>query len=46
MKKLLLASAVALTVSGGAQASEHSGTYAFETKASHQFITYKISHLG
>lgn len=46
MKKLLLASAVALAVSGGAQASEHSGTYAFDTKGSHQFITFKISHLG
>lgn len=46
MKKLLLASAVSLTMAGGVQASEHSGTYAFDTKGAHQFITFKISHLG
>lgn len=46
MKKLLLASAVTLTMAGGAQASEHSGTYAFDTEGDHQFITFKISHLG
>lgn len=46
MKKLLLASAVSLTMAGGAQASEHSGTYAFDTKGAHQFVTFKISHLG
>lgn len=28
------------------RASEHSGTYAFDTKGAHQFITFKISHLG
>ncbi|MDL0432126.1 YceI family protein [Marinobacter sp. TBZ242] len=46
MKKLLLASAVTLTMVGGTQASEHSGTYAFDTEGDHQFITFKISHLG
>lgn len=46
MKKLLLASAVTFTMVGGAQASEHSGTYAFDTEGDHQFITFKISHLG
>ncbi len=46
MKKLLLASAVTLTMAGGVQASEHSGTYAFDTEGDHQFITFKISHLG
>lgn len=46
MKKLLLASAVTLTMAGGVHASEHSGTYAFDTEGDHQFITFKISHLG
>ena len=46
MKKLLLASAVSFTMAGGAQASEHSGTYAFDTEGAHQFVTFKISHLG
>ncbi|MFO7995216.1 MAG: YceI family protein [Marinobacter sp.] len=46
MKKLLLASAVTITMVGGAQASEHSGTYDFDTEGDHQFITFKISHLG
>ncbi len=46
MKKLLLASAVSLTMAGGVQASEHSGTYAFDTEGAHQFVTFKISHLG
>ncbi|WP_166254262.1 YceI family protein [Marinobacter salicampi] len=30
----------------GVQASEHSGTYAFDTEGQHQFINFKISHLG
>ncbi|RBW48386.1 YceI family protein [Marinobacter sp. F3R11] len=47
MKKLLLASAVSMALVGGAaQADEHSGTYAFDSKGAHQFITFKISHLG
>lgn len=46
MKKLILASAVSLAVAGVAQADEHSGTYAFDEKGAHQFITFKISHLG
>lgn len=46
MKKVLLASAVSMALVGAAQADEHSGTYAFDTKGTHQFITFKISHLG
>lgn len=46
MKKLLLASAVTFAAVGPLQASEHSGTYAFDTEGDHQFITFKISHLG
>jgi len=46
MKKVLLASAVSLALVGPAQADEHSGTYAFDNKDTHQFITFKISHLG
>lgn len=46
MKKLLLASAVSLALVGTANANEHSGTYAFDTEGAHQFITFKISHLG
>ncbi len=46
MKKVLLASAVSMAMAGFAQASEHSGTYAFDKKGAHQFVTFKISHLG
>lgn len=46
MKKQLLASAIAIGLASGAQASEHSGTYAFDQKGTHQFITFRISHLG
>lgn len=46
MKKLILASAVSIAVVGAAQADEHSGTYAFDTKGAHQFVMFKISHLG
>jgi polyisoprenoid-binding protein YceI len=46
MKKVLLASAVLMALVGAANANEHSGTYAFDTKGAHQFITFKISHLG
>ncbi|MBQ0832239.1 YceI family protein [Marinobacter sp.] len=46
MKRLLLASAVSVALVGGVQANEHSGTYAFDNKDTHQFITFKISHLG
>ena len=46
MKKLLLAASVSLAMVGGAHADEHSGTYAFDNKGAHQFITFKISHLG
>lgn len=46
MKKIFLASALSLAVAGTAQADDHSGTYAFDTQAAHQFVTFKISHLG
>jgi len=46
MKKLLLASAVSMSLVGAVQAEEHGGTYAFDTKGAHQFVTFKISHLG
>lgn len=46
MKKQLLASAVALAMFSGVQASEHSGTYAFDKEGKHQFVMFKISHLG
>lgn len=46
MKKILLASAVSMAVAVSVQANEHSGTYAFDKKDDHQFITFKISHLG
>jgi polyisoprenoid-binding protein YceI len=46
MKKLLLASAVSMTLIGSVHASEHSGTYDFDNEGAHQFITFKISHLG
>ncbi|GGC58207.1 YceI family protein [Marinobacter halophilus] len=46
MKKLLLASAVSLALVGTVNANEHSGTYAFDTEGTHQFVTFKISHLG
>ena len=46
MKKQLLASAVSVAMIAGVNASEHGGTYAFDTKGAHQFVTFKISHLG
>lgn len=46
MKKLLLASAISMTLIGSVHASEESGTYDFDNEKSHQFITFKISHLG
>lgn len=46
MKKILLASAVSLALAGAAQADQHSGTYAFDKEGKHQFIHFKISHLG
>ena len=39
MKKVLLASAVSLALVGVAHADEHGGTYAFDNKDTHQFIT-------
>ena len=46
MKKILLASAISAAMVASAQANEHSGTYAFDTQGTHQFIMFKISHLG
>ncbi|WP_417518437.1 YceI family protein [Marinobacter sp.] len=46
MKKLLIAASVSLAMVGSVQADEHTGTYAFDVKGAHQFITFKISHLG
>lgn len=46
MKKLILASAVSMSLVGAVQAEEHGGTYAFDKKGDHQFVMFKISHLG
>lgn len=46
MTKLLLASAISIALVGSAHASEESGTYDFDNEKDHQFITFKISHLG
>ena len=44
MKKVLLASAVSMALVGAVNANEHSGTYAFDKKGAHHFITFKINH--
>lgn len=46
IRNLMAASLVSLSLTAGVQASEHSGTYAFDTEGQHQFILFKISHLG
>lgn len=46
MRKLILASAVSVAMAGAVQADEYSGTYAFDKKGAHQFVMFKISHLG
>lgn len=47
MKKMWLAGAVSLAlVAGPAVAEEPSGTYAFDNQGAHQFIMFRISHLG
>ncbi|SFM39284.1 YceI family protein [Marinobacter zhejiangensis] len=47
MKKQLLASAIALSLaSASAFAENGSGTYKFDDAGEHQFIMFKISHLG
>lgn len=47
MKKHLLASAVALSLaSTGVLADNGTGTYKFDDRGEHQFIMFKISHLG
>ncbi|WP_413468783.1 YceI family protein [Marinobacter sp.] len=46
IRNLMAASLVSLSLTAGVQASEHSGTYAFDVEGQHQFIIFKISHLG
>ncbi len=46
MKKTLLASALTLAVASPFAAAEQSGTYSFDKKDAHQFITFEVSHLG
>ncbi|BES70650.1 YceI family protein [Marinobacter nanhaiticus D15-8W] len=47
LKKLAISSAVSMAlIAGGAQAAEGDGTYAFDKKGAHQFVMFKISHLG
>lgn len=47
LKQLAFSSAVSLAMVGGVQAAdEASGTYAFDKKGNHQFVMFKISHLG
>lgn len=46
MNRLLIASAVSMALIGSVQADGRDGTYAFDNKDNHQFITFKISHLG
>lgn len=46
-KRTISAVGVSLAlVAGGAQADTHSGDYAFDAEGRHQFIHFKISHLG
>ena len=47
LKKLAISSAVSMAfVAGGAVAAEGDGTYEFDKKGAHQFVMFKISHLG
>ncbi len=47
MKKRWLVSAVAaMALGSGVQADDGAGTYAFDREGSHQFVMFKISHLG
>ncbi len=46
MKKLILVSAMSVAMAGAVQADEHSGTYAFDKEGDHQFVMFRISHLG
>lgn len=46
IRKTLLASALSVAVVSAAQAADPSGTYAFDRKDAHQFVTFEISHLG
>ncbi len=46
MKNLLLASAVSMAMVGVVHADDTSGTYVFDKAGAHQFVTFRISHLG
>lgn len=46
MKQLIVAAAASLAMVSAAHAEKPSGTYEFDKKDDHQFITFKISHLG
>lgn len=46
MKRQLIAAVVAVAATAGVYAAEESGTYDFDKGEAHQFITFKISHLG
>lgn len=46
-KRITTAALLSLAfIASGAQADEHSGEYAFDVDGRHQFIMFKISHLG
>jgi len=46
MKRTMLASGLALSLMSGMALAEGGGTYQFDKKGEHQFINFKISHLG
>ncbi|MDX1756482.1 MAG: YceI family protein [Marinobacter sp.] len=47
MKKRWLVAAIAATaLTSGVQADDGAGTYAFDKEGAHQFVMFKISHLG
>ena len=46
IRTMVTASLASMAMVAGTQASEHSGTYAFDREGQHQFIIFKISHLG
>jgi polyisoprenoid-binding protein YceI len=46
MKQLLVAAATSLALVSGAHAEKPGGTYEFDKEGEHEFIMFKISHLG
>lgn len=46
LRKLVVSTAVSMALMGSVHAAEQDGTYAFDTKGDHQFVMFKISHLG